>query len=645
MKWLAFLLLLPCVVFAQVDSVTNFGKANISTLYGATDTLIVLDSLGSRFPISGYNLVWWNVEDYPDPSDDPNREIVRVESRSGDTLDVARGQDGTSASTKNVAGKTYRVILSATAYNFDQIRTSLNTKLAKADTASLSARINLKADTSAVLFWADTNVIATQSDISDFMVHGDTASLSSRIDAKLPSSDTTSIRNYSNSLYLKNADSTSIRNYSTALYWAKTDTGAGQLATQTDISDFMIHADTTSLSNRINLKADTSAVLFPYDTLGFVATNYDLTQIPLNQIINPTGAVAWNLGANGIVFTISTPSSPAIDINGTGIFTDDLLHIHQHTGNPGAGTGLLHLEAVDADVVPLTVNGANDTSAVFIGGKIFSDSSYTGVGIVGSLSGTVRAASGRLSATASDTVGLAAALDGKLPATQRAKFNAPGAAVFYDSLRFVNGTNIAITNSGNGLTVGVTGVVSTSTDSLGHKFVDSTGRTVTTLSKRTAVIYNSDSLKYKSLLVATLDTTGVAAAGTGVDNELYIDNALDINIRKRYQYWSATIDSSMIQASSTVGIAWLGANVQIDSVMCVGLGTTSFTWNVFYGTDRSSATDSLFDAIQTANSGTTGNLAAVNDGDLSYGQFMWVKFTAITTKPTQWAVTLKGRLR
>lgn len=96
--------------------VTNFGKATVSTTYDASATSIVLTTgHGSRFPSTfPYPLVWWNFTDYPDPADDPNREIVTVTARSGDTLTVTRNAESTGASTKNTAGKTYKMILAIT---------------------------------------------------------------------------------------------------------------------------------------------------------------------------------------------------------------------------------------------------------------------------------------------------------------------------------------------------------------------------------------------------------------------------------------------------------------------------------------------------------------------------------------------------
>jgi uncharacterized protein YjiK len=92
--------------------IKNFAKATVSTGYDAAATSIALTAgHGAKFPSKfPYNLTWWNSTDYPDPSDDPNVEIVKVTARSTDTLTVIRGQEGTTASTKNTASKTYTMI-------------------------------------------------------------------------------------------------------------------------------------------------------------------------------------------------------------------------------------------------------------------------------------------------------------------------------------------------------------------------------------------------------------------------------------------------------------------------------------------------------------------------------------------------------
>lgn len=112
----------------MVDPVLNFAKVTVSIGYNAAATSIALTaghgaSLPQPASVGAFNLVWWNSTDYPDPSDDPNREIVRCTARSTDTLTVTRAQESTSASTKNTSSKTYKMILSLTKKTIDDIAT------------------------------------------------------------------------------------------------------------------------------------------------------------------------------------------------------------------------------------------------------------------------------------------------------------------------------------------------------------------------------------------------------------------------------------------------------------------------------------------------------------------------------------------
>ena len=90
----------------------DFAKGTDSLGYTAADTAIVMTTgHAARFPTQlPFNVTWWNTTDFPDPSDDPNREIVRVTAIATDTFTVVRGQEGTTASTKNTASKVYKMI-------------------------------------------------------------------------------------------------------------------------------------------------------------------------------------------------------------------------------------------------------------------------------------------------------------------------------------------------------------------------------------------------------------------------------------------------------------------------------------------------------------------------------------------------------
>lgn len=104
-------------------AVTNFGKVTVSTTYDAVAVTIVLTAgHGSRLPSTfPFPLSWWDATTYSDPADDPNKEIVIVTNRAGDTLTVTRAGEGTSASTKNTASKTYKMVLGITKAMWDEL--------------------------------------------------------------------------------------------------------------------------------------------------------------------------------------------------------------------------------------------------------------------------------------------------------------------------------------------------------------------------------------------------------------------------------------------------------------------------------------------------------------------------------------------
>jgi hypothetical protein len=110
----------------SLDPTRNFAKVQVLQGYDASAISIALVSGdGAKLPApstdGNFNLVWYNATDYPDPSDDPNREIVRCTARSTDTLTVTRAQESTSASTKNTATKTYKMILALTKKMVDDL--------------------------------------------------------------------------------------------------------------------------------------------------------------------------------------------------------------------------------------------------------------------------------------------------------------------------------------------------------------------------------------------------------------------------------------------------------------------------------------------------------------------------------------------
>ncbi len=131
----------------MTDSVLNFGKANVSTGYDAAATEIALEAgFGKKFPApptdEEYNLVWWNITDYPDPADDPNVEIIRVVGLVADVMTIERAQESSAATPKNIAGKTYRVSLGVTAKMIKDVSGLRTTSIKTSATPTPDSRID-----------------------------------------------------------------------------------------------------------------------------------------------------------------------------------------------------------------------------------------------------------------------------------------------------------------------------------------------------------------------------------------------------------------------------------------------------------------------------------------------------------------------
>ena len=105
-----------------LDSAKNFAKVTVTSGYAAGVTSIVVSD-GTRLPSAPFNAVWWNSTDYPDPSDDPDVEVVRVTVVATNTLTVTRAQEGTSDSAKNISAKTYKLVAGLTALGANSIAT------------------------------------------------------------------------------------------------------------------------------------------------------------------------------------------------------------------------------------------------------------------------------------------------------------------------------------------------------------------------------------------------------------------------------------------------------------------------------------------------------------------------------------------
>ena len=124
------------------------------------------------------------------------------------------------------------------------------------------------------------------------------------------------------------------------------------------------HVKTRAFSTKeITLSDGSGAGFVKNDANGVLSGgNAAAATIKLNDIDNPDGATALSMGSNDLKFSFSNPASDGFNIEAIGAFSGDLLHVHQHTGNPGA-VNLVSMHAVDTDVTPVFIENA--------GGEIF----------------------------------------------------------------------------------------------------------------------------------------------------------------------------------------------------------------------------------------------------------------------------------
>ena len=128
-----------------LDSAKNFSKCTVSTGYNASATTVVLSaSEGAKLPTVPFNAVWYNSTDYTDPTDDPNKEIIRITNIATDTLTVTRAQESTSAATHNTGGKSYKMIAGLTAK-------VINTDIPAMNVASATVAFGCTLDTDVTL--------------------------------------------------------------------------------------------------------------------------------------------------------------------------------------------------------------------------------------------------------------------------------------------------------------------------------------------------------------------------------------------------------------------------------------------------------------------------------------------------------------
>ena len=138
----------------MLDPTKNFGVVSAGSGHNSsTQTVTLATGEGSKLPQpstdGSFNLVWWNCTDYPNPHSDPFKEIVRVTARAGDVLTVSRGQEGTTATAKQLRSRTYRLALVLTKKTVDDIDDALEDHESRLDELE-GAQVTLDPDLEAI---------------------------------------------------------------------------------------------------------------------------------------------------------------------------------------------------------------------------------------------------------------------------------------------------------------------------------------------------------------------------------------------------------------------------------------------------------------------------------------------------------------
>ena len=164
----------------------------------------------------------------------------------------------------------------------------------------------------------------------------------------------------------------------TGLYYGNGSQLTGLTLTETDpqwTGNQSLYYNTTDIEgfSYYNLTRINTTQFISLANLTLNETWMNLVSAPfLDNIQNPTGDVGFNFGNQEIDFTFAVPSNDAFEIEGTGAFAGELLHVHQHIGNP-TSTNLVGLHAEDSDVLGLFINTTNQIAIRVLLGNISLD--------------------------------------------------------------------------------------------------------------------------------------------------------------------------------------------------------------------------------------------------------------------------------
>ena len=110
-----------------------------------------------------------------------------------------------------------------------------------------------------------------------------------------------------------------------------------------------------------------------YATDADVAAGYEPLGVTLSEVSDQTASKTFTLGTNDLIFQISNSGKVEFNTTTGGADMEGSVHIHQHTGNPGASR-LLSIESEDADVATLHISAELSDSAIYVQtGSVFID--------------------------------------------------------------------------------------------------------------------------------------------------------------------------------------------------------------------------------------------------------------------------------
>jgi len=113
-----------------LENKKNFLQVKVEGTHSSGDTTINIDSsdigqIPDPATVGNYDMVWWDDTNYPEVFDDPNVEVVTVTAKdsNNETIDVNRGQQGTTATDKNTSGANYKMLQDFYQKDADEIAT------------------------------------------------------------------------------------------------------------------------------------------------------------------------------------------------------------------------------------------------------------------------------------------------------------------------------------------------------------------------------------------------------------------------------------------------------------------------------------------------------------------------------------------